>query len=150
MLLLPRRFCRRQGRDGDPSSLTQFVKAGWAGRKCCSKAFSLGSKREKRFCPAITNSESGSGVVGTGGRIILWRPSLRHACNFQPSSYNALDKRIVVMIFWRGIGKDLKMKRNTNTFSFWKFSRAILSSICFVQFDGIPEIRKANNRNEVS
>lgn len=135
MLLLPRRFCRRQGRSGDPSSLTQFVKAGWAGRKCCSKAFSLGSKREKRFCPAITNSESGSGVVGTGGRIILWRPSLRHACNFQPSSWTLQRVR------QKNRGDDiltrdregLEDEKKYKYISFWKFFRAILSSI-FIQW----------------
>lgn len=82
MLLLPRRFA---GGGRRPFSLTQFVKAGWAGRKCCSKAFSLAQSGKNAFAPRIRNPEVT--LLAPAERIILWRPSLRHACNFQPSSW---------------------------------------------------------------
>lgn len=46
-----------------------------------------GSKREKRFCPAITNSESGSDAVGTGGKDYSLAAEFASRCNFQPSSW---------------------------------------------------------------
>lgn len=125
MLLLPRRFA---GGGRRPFSLTQFVKAGWAGRKCCSKAFSLAQSGKNAFAPRIRNPEVT--LLAPAERIILWRPSLRVIFSPRVGRYNALDERIVVMTFW------WKMERNTNTF--WKFFR----SFCRAFNDDIPEIRR--------
>lgn len=63
-----------------------------------------GSKREKRFCPAITNSESGSDAVGTGGKDYSLAAEFASRYNFQPSSW-ALQR-----VRRKNCGDDILMK----------------------------------------
>lgn len=114
-----------------PFSLTQFVKAGWAGRKCCSKAFSLAQSGKNAFAPRSRIRNPEVALLAPAERIILWRPSLRHACNFQPSNW-ALQR-----VRQKNCGDDILM-RNRERFEdekkykyvfFWKFSRSFCRAI---------------------